>query len=200
MTLLSRDDVVDDGRLTFNPCFGVRIRRKTSKRDRLLLAAEIDAIVGRADERLAVAIELAYATGLRIGDLCALRWQTIDGIVETQKTGARQSYESTDALAAILTRARAPQARVGSLYVLCDRRGRKWKPDTLRGHWNAACEAAGVTDAHFHDLRAAAGTEVERLYGQEAARVFLGHKDVRTTLIYLRGLRVNRIRPLQRKA
>lgn len=188
------------GKLNFNPCFGVRIKRKASKRTRLLLPAEITAIVAKADERLSVAIELAYATGLRIGDLCALRWATLDGVVETQKTGARQAIEGSDALSVILARARVLQARIAGLYVLCDRRGRPWKTGTLRKRWNGACTAAAVANAHFHDIRAAAGTEFARLYGREAAREFLGHADVRTTLLYLRGLQVGVIRPLARKA
>ncbi len=51
------------GRLSFNPCFGVRSDRAGSRRDRLLSDVEIDAIVAAAPERIAVAIELAYATG-----------------------------------------------------------------------------------------------------------------------------------------
>jgi integrase len=57
-----------------------------------------------------------------------------------------------------------------------------------------------VADAHFHDIRASAGTEVERRHGQEAARLFLGHKDIRTTMVYLRDRRPNVVRPLARKA
>ena len=184
-------------RLDFNPAFGVKVRLPVSRRDRLLADAEIDAIVAKADERLAVAVELAYATGLRIGDLIALRWGDLQTVVQTQKTGARQAYEATEALSAILTRARALQARVASLYVLCDRRGRKWKDDTLRAHWDRACKAAGVEDAHFHDLRAAGGTEVDRQGGD--AQKFFGHKSRRTTEGYLRDKRVNVVTPLARR-
>lgn len=190
---------MDEGRLDWNPCFGVRCRRKGSKRNRLLEQSEIDRIIAHADERLAMAIELAYATGLRIGDLCALRWVDVLGVVDTQKTGARQEFETTDDFAALLARARGLQSRVGSLYVLCNKRGRKWRPDTLRKHWNAACALAGVENATPHDLRAAGATEVERLYGQEAARIFLGHGNIKQTMTYLRGLRINVVRPLARK-
>jgi integrase len=179
--------------LTFNPCFGVKIKRPGSRRRRLLSDAEMDAIVSKADERLAVAIELAYATGLRISDLCRMRWDH----VLTRKTGVRQEYENTDDLAALIARARALQARVGSLYVLCLRGGRKWDVRYLREKWHEARKAAGVAHAIFHDIRAAAATEVDRQGGN--AQLFLGHKDAKTTMIYLRGLKINIVRPLARR-
>lgn len=191
---------MDAGRLRFNPCFGVKIRRAGSKRTRLLTWSEVDLIVAKADERLAVAIELAVALGLRISDCCALRWRDVDEYLDTQKTGRRLAWERSDGLDAILARARALQARVGSLHVLCNRRGRRWLPGTLRDHWDLATAAAGVQDAHFHDLRAAAATEIERRHGREAAQHFLGHKSAATTEGYLRDKRVNVVRPLARKA
>lgn len=190
---------MDQGRLTFNPCFGVRCKRPPSKRDRLLLDDEIDAIVAAADERLAVAIELAYATGMRISDICALRWADLGGPIRTLKTGVRQALEDTEALRTILTRARALQVRVGSLFVLCNRGGRRWTTGALRDRWDKAVKAAGVEDAHFHDLRAAAGTEVERQRGKRGAQEFLGHLHENTTDRYLRGKRVIVVTPLARK-
>lgn len=190
---------IEQGRLDFNPCFGVRLKGlPVSRRSRLLLDGEIDAIIAAGDERLAIAVELAYATGLRIGDLCRLRWADVGESIETAKTGARQRLEDTDVLRALLGRARALQARVGSLYVLCTRRGAPWRPDTLRDRWNAACSRAGVADAHFHDLRAAGATELERRGGD--AQTFLGHRRRATTEVYLRGRRANVVTPIDRKA
>lgn len=191
---------MEQDRLDFNPCFGVRIKLPPSRRKRHLKPGEIDAIIGKADERLAVAIELAYATGLRIGDLCKVRWDDFADVVDTQKTGARQRYTITDEIRPLLDRCRALQARVASLYVLCNRGGRQWKDGALRNRWIAACKAAGVEDAHFHDLRAAAGTEVDRQHGTKAAQLFLGHRDPRTTEVYLRDKRANVVTPLKRKA
>jgi len=187
------------GRLSFNPCFGVRSDRAGSRRDRLLSDVEIDAIVAAAPERIAVAIELAYATGLRISDLCALRWSDIADGVRTIKTGARQSFERTPDLDAILDRARALQAKVGSMYILCARAGRQWTTDGLRRRWNAACAAACVQNAHFHDLRAKGGTDVDRDLGRDAAQKFLGHRHAQTTDVYLRDKRANVVRPLIRR-
>jgi integrase len=187
-----------DGRLIFNPCFGVHMKLPVSRRTRLLSGKEINAVLREADERLAVAIELAYATGLRIGDLCLLRWVDIEGNVRTQKTGARQEFQMTEWLRAILDRARALQARNASLYVLVYRGDRPWRQNTLRETWYRACARAGVEDAHFHDLRAAGATELDRAGGN--AQKFLGHRRRTTTETYLRDRSPNVIVPLKRKA
>lgn len=190
---------MDRGRVEFNPCFGVRCKRKGSKRDRLLSDAEVQRILDKAPEKLAVAIELAYATGLRISDVCGLRWQDFADSVRTIKTGARQSYERTPELDALLARAKALQSKIASMYVLCARGGRQWKPDGLRRHWDKAVKAAKVEDAHFHDLRAKGATDMDRAEGQRAAQHFLGHKHAQTTEIYLRDKRATVVRPLVRK-
>lgn len=187
------------GRLTFNPCFGVRTERAKAKRTRLLSDAELDAIIAAAPERIAVIIELAYATGLRISDICALRWADVAESVRTRKTGQRQAFERTPELDALLARAKALQGRVASLYVFCARAGRQWQPGSLRDQWDKACAAAGVLDAHFHDLRAKGGTDVDREHGRDAAQRFLGHRNPQTTDVYLRDKRANVVRPLTRK-
>ncbi len=189
---------VEKGLLDVNPCFGVKIRRPGSRRTRLLAPGEIDAILAHADERLAVAIELAYATGLRIGDLCRLRWADLEGTFRTQKTGAVATFAASDVLTPILARARALQARVASLYVLCGRGGRQWTPDALRDQWSKARQAADVPDARFHDLRAAAATAIEREHGPAAAQAFLTHRSAATTAVYLRDRRATVIRPARR--
>jgi integrase len=188
---------IEEERLTFNPCFGVKVKLPASRRDRLLSGPEIDAILAQCDERAAVALELAYATGLRVSDLCSLRWSDVAAWKDTQKTGARQAFEQTDYLDAILVRARALQAKVASMYVLCARGGKPWTRDALWRRVKGAAARAGVEDATTHDFRAAAGTEAERI-GQDPQK-FLGHRRRQTTEGYLRGKRVNVVRPLDRK-
>ena len=131
------------------------------------------------------------------GDLCRLRWDETKDSIRTQKTGARQAFELTDHLRTLLDRAKALQSRVGSLYVLCDRGGGQLKKKTLWRYWVRACEAAGVKDAHFHDLRAAGATEMDRRGGD--AQKFPGHRTRQTTEVYLRDRRLNVVTPLKRK-
>jgi len=188
-------------KLTFNPCAGVKTKRSRSKRTRLLIPVELDAIIAKCGDRVALAVEFAFATGLRISDLCAMRWTDFDGgHVRTRKTGVRQAYERTDDLDDLLARARALQARVASPYVLCNERGQPYTRHSLGRLFRQARKAAGVTDAQFRDVRAAAATERDREEGEAAAQAFLGHTDPRTTRGYLRGRRVNTVRAVQRKS
>jgi integrase len=190
---------MEQGRLEFNPCFGVKSKAPRAKRTRLLSDAELDAIIKAAPERVAVAIEIAYATGLRIGDLITLRWADIAEGVETRKTGARLRFAASPALDILLARARALQARVGSLYVLCQAGGKPWTQGSLRPRWDKACTAAGVKDAHFHDIRAKSATDADREFGPQVAQRLLGHSNPRTTEVYLRERRAAVVVPMIRK-
>jgi integrase len=190
---------MDRGFLTFNPCLGVKVKRKGSRRTRLPTPEEIAAVIAAADERDAVAYELKYALGLRTGDLCALRWSDVDSVWRTEKTGAAATIDGGEVLAPILARARALQARVASMFVLCDRRGRRRRVKTLQAHWRADCKAAGVADCRMHDMRATAATELAERYGLAAAQEFLTHKDARTTLVYVRDRRPMVVRALARR-
>ena len=88
------------GRLTFNPCIGVRSSRPRSKRNRASTDAEFAAIYDKAPPLLRVAIDLAYMTGLRVSDLIDLRWNQFSeaGVIEHNKTCFRQHFELTDDL------------------------------------------------------------------------------------------------------
>ena len=145
---------------------------------------------------LQVAIDLAYLTGLRISDLLSARWDQFgEGYVENQKTGIRQRFVVTEDLRAALDAARAMQGRVVSLYVLA-RRGRPLNRHTVGMWWRAACKAAGVENAHWHDIRAKAGTDAAA-DGADPQKL-LGHTSPQTTRNYLRGKRILTVDPVRR--
>lgn len=56
-----------------------------------------------------------------------------------------------------------------------------------------------MTDAHFHDLRAAGATALDAEHGRIAAQRFLGHRSPQTTERYLRDKRAASVTPLVRK-
>ncbi len=148
---------------------------------------------------MAIVIEFGYATGLRIDDLRTLRWADLANSVWTRKTGARQGFQDTPEFRELVARARALQAKIASPFVFCTKRGKQWSYWQLHTRWDDACAAAGVEDAHFHDLRAIGATELDESQGIEAARQFLGHRNRQTTEVYIRGKRRNLVKPLVRR-
>lgn len=115
-----------------------------------------------------VFMDLAFVTGLRVGDVLALRWDQVseEGLrVLQSKNRVEGVYELTDTLAMILDRAkqlhgrkdvailRRPETRIIHT--------RQLKPYTYYGFrsiWRTTIERAGLEDIHIHDIRRTAIT------------------------------------------
>lgn len=182
------------GWVTWNPCRGVR--RNTEKpRRRYVTDAEFLEAFEAAPEPLQDVLALALLTGLRQGDLRALKREALSetGIsIEEGKTGKRKVIEWTDALRYFVRRAldrqerlaarpadprKHRQARVVSQYVLTNRFGEPW---TMAG-LQTAFKRLGV-DWHFHDIRAKAASDAEHNilgHGAGMLGVYVRHQKVK---------------------
>jgi len=153
----------------------------TEQQARMLL----DAVAG---ERLEALVVLALATGMREGELIALRWRDLDldgGLVQVSRTlkqtsqgrqfGKAKSKRSRRPIAlptsadAVLRRHRAQQVeerlRLGEAWqdndlVFCDEIGRRLSPSRFNaiGWFGRVVRRAGVPAIRFHDLRHTAAT------------------------------------------
>lgn len=149
------------GMADINPCKGVR-RNKMKPRDRYLTDEEYIAIRAHAQDWLQVAMDISLLTSLRESDVLKIRLADIDGnrlFVQQKKTGKRQEYIITDALAAVIARARTLQRRVRSLYLIHNDYGKRYTEKWLQSKFREARESAGVADARFHDIRGKAATD-----------------------------------------
>jgi integrase len=54
-----------------------------------------------------------------------------------------------------------------------------------RGAFQLAVGRAGITDTHFHDLRHTFSARIKNLTDAFTVRYLMGHKDVKTTNIYV---------------
>jgi len=160
--------------------------------ERLLEQPAADRALGLRDRAL---LELAYASGLRVSELCALPRSRVDfaaRIVTVTGKGDKQRVvpfggAAARALRAWLERGRpqlAPQARHDALFV--NARGR---PLSRMGFWKIlrgiARQAGIATRVHPHALRHSFATHL--LQGGADLRVvqeLLGHASVSTTSIY----------------
>jgi integrase len=177
-----------------NPCRGVR-RNKETPRRRYVTDAEFLEAFEAAPEPLQDALAVALLTGLRQGDLRALRRDSVtdEGLRVTEsKTGKRKVVGWTDALRYFVRRALARQdalaarpadpkkhrqARTVSTHVLTNKFGEPW---TMAG-LQTAFKRLG-TDWHFHDLRAKAASDAEHNilgHGAGMLGVYVRHQKVK---------------------
>lgn len=134
---------------------------RAARRDSVWTPDDEANFLAKAPAHLHLALLLALWTGQRQGDLLRLTWSAYDGQVirlKQQKTGARVAVPVGEPLKIALdaVRQRMPDA----VTILTTLGGRPWTQDGFRASWRKGCDAAGVADLTFHDLR---GTAVTRL-------------------------------------
>lgn len=186
------------GIIESNPARDIKPFPVRRHRDRYITAAEQAAIRAAATPTLQCLIDVAYLTGQRISDVLAMRLADIapEGVfVRQRKTGARVLIEMTADLADAITRAKSLHGSVRGLTLFHKRDGSPLAYKTIYGHWRAACAAAGVADARFHDLRAAAATDAKAA-GQDS-RALLGHTTESAHAGYLRSREIVHARPVR---
>ena len=152
---------VDRGRLSGNPCHGIKPLYSVDRSEIVWTEADIAALKRTCSPEIAHAIDLAAHTGLRLRDLIRLSWSHVGDdaiIIATSKSRFRRSalIPLYDALRNVL--AGIPKR---STVILTNSLGRPWTVNSLGTTFSAIKNAAGFADLHFHDLR---GTAATRFY------------------------------------
>ena len=142
----------------------------------------------------------AAFTGLRRGELIALRWREVD--VDNQAVRVRTSYAGGAATAPKSGKVRSvPMAPEVASALKELRERRHWKTDddlvfvgnggsyldasALRRRYIAALKNAGLRQLRFHDLRHTFGTRMIASADVRRVQEWLGHADIQTTMKYL---------------
>jgi integrase len=143
---------------------------------------------------------VAAYTGMRLGELLALRWEDVDlkrrrviihravsaGVEGPTKSRQARSLPLADASAAALARlAERGDYTDRDDYVFCSRLGRRLDRSAVRRRYTRARDAGGLRALRFHALRHAAGSLVAREAGAHFVQAFLGHSRLSTTERYL---------------
>ncbi len=167
-----------------------------------------DADEGPVPVRRRAVVELLYATGIRVAELCALDLADLDRARETVRVTGKGHKERTvpvgtpalDALDAWLTGARPDLlTRASGNALFLGARGGRLGVRQARDDVHAHLRAAGV-DGAPHDLRHSAATHL--LNGGADLRTvqeFLGHASPRSTQVYTH-VSVERLRDTYRQA
>jgi integrase len=164
---------------------------------------EVGALVRAADGEQDAAIYLTAAyTGLRRGELVALRWRNVDfprrhirvtasyteRVLSTPKSGRARSVPMAPAVAEALARLTTrPEHTAEDDLVFPGLAGGYLDGSALYRRYKAALNAAGLRSLRFHDLRHTFGTTV---VGNPAVSIlqlkeWMGHADIDTTMKYL---------------
>lgn len=189
---LTLDYAVKMQMIPSNPCIGIK-RLDEHQRDRYVSDDEYLAIHDAATPFLQSIMELCYLTAQRISDILRIERSHItdDGILfEQGKTGNRLMLRMTPDLADAVERAkisRKYQKEPDTLFAT--RRGDPIAYRTVKDMWNRACEAAKVTDAGLHDLRAKSVTDAED-QGLNP-QLLAGHRDANMTRRYIRKRKIS---------
>lgn len=189
-----------------NPCREVKAPDAGPKRDRYIDDGEFynirqGARIGKdgrtvaSGEMIVCAIDLAYLTFQRQGEIRRLKWSDMDddwlyfkpAKTETT-TGAKVRWKRTLEIDAVLDRARTfGKVKPIDGYVIHNLRGKPYSKSGIETAWRRACERAKVEDAHFHDLRAKAQTDARKAgYTMKAIQEGATHADEKTTEGYIK--------------
>jgi integrase len=162
---------------------------------------EVHALVRAATSEQDAAIFLTAAfTGLRQGELVALRWRDVDfagayirvtasytnGELSTPKSGKVRSVPMAPEVAEALARLGQRELFVGpDDLVFVGLVGGHLDASALLRRYRAALRAAGLRPLRFHDLRHTFGTRVIGYADIRRVQEWMGHPDVQTTMRYL---------------
>jgi integrase len=176
---------------------------KTKSRARYITDSElrrikVAAMYGKDDKRtrsgpmICALIDMAYLTGQRIGDLLALQWSAISNagiLFEPAKTegstGVRVLIEWTPRLRALVERIKGFKKR-NIRVVFNTQVGQPYTYYGASTAWKRAVSRSGVLGVTFHDLRAKALTDKDRLQGIGQAQTMGGHATQTQTADYIR--------------
>jgi integrase len=174
---------------------------------RFLQVAEVEAVIRAAPEDELGQLErvlylTAALTGLRQGELVALRWRDVDwtaGLVRVRRTYSRGEYGRpkskrssravplADRVAGELERHfQRSRYQADDDLVFCNPdTGAPYDASKLRKRFRRVLGAAGVRVVTFHDLRHTFGTQMAAAgVPMRTLMEWMGHRDLKTTLVY----------------
>jgi integrase len=146
---------IRQGQLTYNPLSAVKLYRENNTRNRCLSPDEETRLVNALPERLRAFVTVALHTGMRRGELAALRWEDIDFAtgtlrVKQDKAGDGQWVTLNSVAREALLSIKREQKVLGP-NVFTSPQGQflhNWDRE-----WRPAVRVENLPDFRFHDCR-----------------------------------------------
>jgi integrase len=171
-----------------NPLDQLKLKAPSQKRERRLRPGELerllDAAKGCRNKLIAPVIRFAVATGMRRGEMLAMRWTDLNReqrslLIPETKNGHSRTIPLTSAALDVLSQQSEGKDRIFPM-----------SANAFRLAWEKLKFRAGIEDLHFHDLRHEAISSFFEM-GLTTPEVALisGHKDMRMLLRYAHATR-----------
>lgn len=206
---------VAGGYIRASPMQNMKRPRKARRSVAFLSEEEVELLLGSIRHEgdhgwLSDVVQIAVGTGLRLSELCAMRWDWIDrstrAITVRRSAGFRpKSHHERHvpiAGAAVAVIERLSRERTqSSPYVLLDDRGRQLSPTRVSKAFKRHVRLGGLSESYtFHTLRHTYASWLVKS-GADLYRVkeLLGHADIETTQRYAH-LRPESLRSAVQKA
>ena len=153
-----------------------------------------------ANEQDGAIFLMAAFTGLRMGELIALRWRDVDfagatilvrgsyaaGHLTTPKSGKVRAVPMAPDIATALAQPGRRENWVGDDdLVFAGEAGGYLDGSALRRRYKEALSRAGLRPLRFHDLRHTFGTRMIAKADIRRVQEWMGHADIQTTMRYL---------------
>jgi integrase len=162
-----------------SPMKGIRFLREQNARTRYLSIDECQRLIAACiAPHIRAIVTIAIHAGLRRGEILSLRWQDLDFqasfiLVRDSKNGQVRHVPMDTTIAALFG---SYERRIGSDFVFASANGGRLV-DIKVGFRNA-CDRAGITDLHFHDLRHTFASQFMMAGGEiYTLQQILGHKS-----------------------
>ncbi|MGH2866547.1 MAG: tyrosine-type recombinase/integrase [Solirubrobacteraceae bacterium] len=162
---------------------------------------EVWALARAAGSELDATLYVTAAfTGLRMGELLALRWRDVDfagsairvrasiynGHLTTPKSGKVRAVPlAPDVATALAQLGRRPDWTGDDDLVFAGEGGDHVDASALRRRYKGALAQAGLRPLRFHDLRHTFGTRMIAKADIRRVQEWMGHADIQTTMRYL---------------
>ncbi len=191
---------IEWGYVQENPTTGVRLPAQIVQHERTVLTPEqVRKLTAELEEPFKSMVLIAVLTGLRRGELFALRWGAVD--FERKLINVRESvYEGHfnapktrssvrkipvgEALEGIFLRLRGKNVAASDL-VFASQKGTPLRPENaLKRVIHPTCVRLGLPKVGWHDLRHTSATLLHEHEPLRVTQAILGHSDLQTTLGY----------------
>lgn len=192
------------------PCTGDEIRIKRAKKELAVLSRSEQAqfyryLVANPSERN-LGLLICLMMGLRVGEVCALRWEDIsliDGTAHIHQTMQRiQTGNSGDHKTAVIVTTPKSACSIRTIpvpesvlkvisenflnrrgYVLAGKDGKPVEPRTMQNHFKRVLSEVGIEPMNYHALRHTFATRcVEVGFDVKSLSEILGHANVTITM------------------